>query len=52
MSLPDRKERLFPDGVPRYLCCYDNGGVTAERYTAVFTGLLLVKSPASTCISR
>lgn len=30
-------ERLMPNGVPRYIRCYDNGGKTADRYTIVFT---------------
>ena len=34
MALTNRPARLLPDG-----------GVTAERYTAVFTGLLSLKKP-------
>jgi len=34
----DRLNRLMPDGMPRYIRCYDNGGETADRYTVVFTG--------------
>lgn len=34
----ERTERLMPNGVPRYVRCYDNGGDTADRYTVVFTG--------------
>lgn len=34
----DRFERLMPNGMPRYIRCYDNGGETADRYTVVFTG--------------
>jgi len=33
-----RRARLLPDGVPRYVHCYDNGGKTCDRYTIVFTG--------------
>lgn len=33
-----REERLLPDGVPRYVRCYDNGGESADRYTVVYTG--------------
>lgn len=33
-----RKERLLPNGKPRYVRCYDNNGETADRYTVVFTG--------------
>jgi hypothetical protein len=33
-----RKERILPNGTPRYVRCYDNGGDTADRYTIVFTG--------------
>lgn len=33
-----RKESLLPKGMPRYVRFYDNGGESADRYTAVFTG--------------
>lgn len=33
-----RLESLLPGGVPRYVRCYDNGGETVDRYTAVFSG--------------
>lgn len=33
-----RAERLMPNGIPRYVHCYDNGGKTADRYTIVLTG--------------
>ena len=33
-----RIERLMPNGVPRYVRCYDNDGQTFDRYTVVFTG--------------
>lgn len=33
-----RKERLMPNGIPRYVHCYDNGGRSIDRYTVVFTG--------------
>lgn len=29
---------LMPNGIPRYVRCYDNGGESADRYTVVFTG--------------
>lgn len=32
-----RAQRLLPNGVPRWVRCYDNGGETADRYTAVFS---------------
>lgn len=35
----DRLNRLLPNGVPRWVRCYDNGGETADRYTVVFTGV-------------
>lgn len=28
----------MPDGIPRYVRVYDNGGVTADRYTVAYTG--------------
>ena len=34
----ERRENLMPNGVPRYIRCYDNGGETWDRYTVVFTG--------------
>jgi len=34
----ERKERILPGGIPKYIRCYDNGGKTADRYTIVFTG--------------
>lgn len=33
-----RRESLLPGGIPRQVRCYDNGGKTADRYTAVFCG--------------
>lgn len=38
MTKQERKNRLLPDGKPRWVRCYDNGGRTLDRYTAVFTG--------------
>lgn len=38
MSLEVRKARLMPDGMPRYVRCYDNGGSSFDRYTVVYTG--------------
>lgn len=38
MNKDQRKENLLPQGTPRYIRCYDNGGETADRYTVVFTG--------------
>lgn len=34
----ERINRLLPNGEPRYVRCYDNGGETQDRYTVVFTG--------------
>lgn len=34
----NRTDRLRPQGIPRYIRVYDNGGLTHDRYTAVFTG--------------
>jgi hypothetical protein len=33
-----RIHKLIPNGVPRYVRCYDNGGETMDRYTIVYTG--------------
>ena len=34
----DRTARLLPEGQPRYIRVYDNGGESIDRYTVVFTG--------------
>ena len=34
----DRKEQFMPNGVPKNIRVYDNGGETIDRYTVVFTG--------------
>jgi hypothetical protein len=34
----DERKVYLPNGEPRYVRCYDNGGETADRYTVVFTG--------------
>ena len=28
----------MPNGIPKYIRCYDNSGETFDRYTVVFTG--------------
>lgn len=33
-----RQERLAPNGIPRWIRCYDSGGETIDQYTVVFTG--------------
>lgn len=34
-----RTQRFWkPDGSPKHVRCYDNGGETFDRYTVVFTG--------------
>lgn len=38
MRKSERRERLMPNGTPRWVRCYDNGGKTADRYTVLFTG--------------
>lgn len=37
-KLKERRERLCPNGIPRWIRVYDNGGETFDRYTVVFTG--------------
>ena len=39
MNKQERAWRLAPNGVPRLVRCYDNGGETADRYTVLFTGV-------------
>ena len=36
--MKNRRERLLPDGTPKYVRCYDNGGKSFDRFTVVFTG--------------
>ena len=43
----ERKERLLPEGKPRYVRCYDNGGETTDRYTVVYTGRYTHKTNGS-----
>jgi len=31
-------EQLLPEGVPKHVRCYDNGGETTDRYTVCYTG--------------
>lgn len=33
----NRNEKLMPNGVPKWIRCFDNGGKTWDRYTVVFT---------------
>jgi hypothetical protein len=33
-----RAERFMPNGIPKHVRIYDNGGETYDRYTAVYTG--------------
>jgi len=33
-----RATRLLPNGIPRWVRVYDNGGETIDRYTVVYTG--------------
>lgn len=41
MNKAERKESLMPNGIPRYIRCYDNSkseNATLDCYTVVFTG--------------
>ena len=38
MKNSERKGSLIPNGIPKYLRIYDNGGESLDRYTIVFTG--------------
>ena len=42
-----RLDRILPDGKPRYIHCYDNGGETCDRYTVCFTGNYTNKTSGS-----
>ena len=33
-----REQRLMPEGIPKYIRCYDNGGESFDRFTVVYTG--------------
>lgn len=35
-SILKRQQKLMPNGIPRWIRCYDNQG-TGERYTVVYT---------------
>ena len=37
MKKSERKENLIPNGIPKWIRCYDNGGKTADRYTVIYT---------------
>jgi hypothetical protein len=43
--LIERRQRLIPGGVPKYIRCYDNSGESADRYTCVYTGRYAGKLP-------
>lgn len=49
MSRMARQDRLLPNGVPRWVRCYDNGGRSFDRYTVVFTGRYRQKTGGSYC---
>jgi len=34
----NRYESLVPNGIPKYIRCYDNGGASIDCYTVVMTG--------------
>ena len=38
MNKAERKARILPNGIPKYVRCYDNGGETMDRFTIVYTG--------------
>jgi hypothetical protein len=38
MNTANRLLSLMPNGVPKYVRVYDNGGKSFDRYTVVFTG--------------
>jgi len=35
----ERRQRLMPNGIPRWVRIYDNGGEMADRFLCVYTGL-------------
>lgn len=37
-KLQERREKFMPNGIPKMVRIYDNGGETCDRYTVVFTG--------------
>lgn len=36
--MPNRQTRLLPNGKPKYVRVYDNGGESIDHYTVVFSG--------------
>jgi len=43
MTKQQLQNNLFPNGQPKYVRCYDNGGKTADRFTVQFTGRIRKK---------
>ena len=37
-TLKSRRAKFIPQGIPRFIRVYDNGGKTFDRYQIVFTG--------------
>ena len=37
MKKQSRQNTLLPGGQPKWVRCYDNGGITIDRYTVCFT---------------
>ena len=37
MTTAQRTESLMPNGEPRYVRCYDNGGRSFDRYTVIYS---------------
>lgn len=42
--LAKRLAALMPNGIPKYVRVYDNGGETCDRYTVVFSGAAVAKA--------
>jgi hypothetical protein len=38
MNARERVKNLLPNGTPRYVRVYDNGGTSADRYAVIFSG--------------
>ena len=50
MNKQDRKAKLLPNGMPKWVRVYDNGGLdapqgTCDRYTVVYTGKYRKRNP-------
>lgn len=44
----NRKSKFMPDGIPKHIRLYDNGGKTVDRYTVIYSGRWKDRAPGRT----